>query len=160
MKTLFPLILLLFIGCSSGTVKSDKAVETFFFHYTCDSGDELNTFEGYLVKDLDFAGKRKVECHISLDETARVLAKLEEIHFFEMKSPYPSRPWSGDKPTWWPNKLLVVFGNQEVKYIEWDNYLSERSPAKELHELREFLSSVIQNTTEWKSLPPRQGGAL
>jgi len=156
MKTSYILLILglpVLVSCTSKTVQSDKQTAEFRFHYSCDTGDEADTFEGYIIKDLNLDGKTKVHFKIPPESGAAILAKLEEIHFFEMKSPYPSRPWVGDKPVTWPNSLRVVLGDQE-KYIEWDNIVGIRTPVKELRELRGLILNIMRSSPEWKLLPP------
>jgi hypothetical protein len=146
------------VGCSSKVVQSEKSTQEFCFHYSCDSGDEVDTFEGYIIKDLRRDGKKSVQFQISPDDAAKILTKLEEIHFFDMNSPYPSFPW-GQKPTGWPNSLRVALGQQE-KYLEWEGRDGTFWPVKELYELRELILSIIQSSSAWKSLPPRHGFEL
>ena len=143
---------LYFMGCFLWTNQSDDKPERLLLRYVCDTADEIDTFEGYIVKDLQAGGAIRADFKITPSDSARILEKLLEIYFFDMRSPHPSFPWN-QKPSKWPNSLRVTFGGQE-KHIEWDNYDGTFSPLKELHELREFLLNTTENTAEWEALPP------
>jgi hypothetical protein len=141
----------LFTGCFWQSTKIEPPVQTFRFSFVCANGEEMNTVEGYIVKDLVADGKKKVPFRLSPEDSLEIMKVLKEINFNEMQSPYPD----GKKPKDSPNSLRVEIGSQS-KYIEWKDWLSKYKPYASLHRLLDVLVIVLHNTPEYRALPPRR----
>src|SRR5215470_13963848 len=64
--------------------------ESFDFLYADGRGTRLDTYHGTITKDMIDLPDRTVACFLSEADVDSVRERMIEIHFFDMREPYPA----------------------------------------------------------------------
>ena len=142
-------LLITVTGCGAKSPTKD----TMRIHFIS-GGNELNTFDHTITKDLVMDGKKTAEFSISGKGLARVKEKVMEIGFFGVKGPYAS----GAPPLGFKRSLRVDLDSQS-NYLEW-NLIGTSALEDSLNALGNLLDKIMVDSPEWKALPPARGGRL
>lgn len=160
MKTLLLFtIVLLFAGCTifQSNTQSEQHIKICLKY---GHGDEINTFEGRLVKDLV---PRKVTTTFWFTEHEQeiILAKVDSINYFSLPDEIPF-PTSDYFPPFTEYFKLRIQVNGNDKTIEWYDATEDKNIVihKKLSDLFELIRTITFAKKEYKDLPPTEGGYL
>lgn len=141
---IFQLVVL--CGCSSSRT---NYYTSFDFHYVSGS-IQVNTFNGYLVKDLVKDGNIKTLYSMSASSKEAVLEKLKTIGFFDQP----------DKISIGNLQSIRVEYNGIEKFASWGGFDSNNEYQTKLDELGRLIVEIAVLSPEFQSLPPARGGRL
>ena len=121
--------------------------------------EEINTFEGFLKKDLVMDGTIQISFWLSKVEQESILYVVQKIHFFEFPDTLSRRgEYAVIRPDPGPQKLRIKCGNQE-KTVIWFPPINPKSEfSVPLQKLIDKIWEVINANPRYQKLPSARGG--
>lgn len=127
------------------------------FQYGGDAKNKLDTFNGKYTKDLILDPNITVDFKLTKRQLQIIYNKMKEIGFFDYPDNYI--PNSNSYVTPFQTYYFKVMANNSMKELRWeDKHFSEDVKAKNLRELIQLITIMIQDSPEYKTLPTPRGG--
>jgi hypothetical protein len=149
-------------GCSSATEIDTAEHIPQFVEIQLQYGfvDELNTFQGTFTKDLVMDGSVTVTFWLSKADQQAILAKAEELDFFNLPDRMPAPSGVGIQPDPSPDRLRIRTTDED-KTVEWSYPLDpDNASANAIRELSEFIMGIVRQSPVYKTLPDPRGARL
>ncbi|MCX6122979.1 MAG: hypothetical protein NTX44_15310 [Ignavibacteriales bacterium] len=162
MKSIFFILIPIFISCSHSTTPPEMRDFNFKFSYGVNERNIINTFQNTYTKDLISDGDTTVPFTLSANDLKQILDKMNEIGFFE----YPDTfivPTEGPVTIVRPFSIyrFDVCAKVSKKHLYWkDEIKNENAQATKLRELNALIIGIIQSKPEYSQLPLASGGYL
>jgi hypothetical protein len=160
MKNMFLLVSLLSLlfGCKKENPVEQHDEQIIRIQYEHGFKDELNTFEGFVQKDLVKDGTTKVPLWLSAEEQESIITVVEETHYFSLPDTIHREPNVFIQPDFSPDKLRIQYKNEE-KIVVWYYPMQLGSPYRNsLNKIISRIDSVLSANNTYKQLPPQNGG--
>ena len=154
------LLLLSFFAIKCINFQAQEGTEQQLLQINLQEGayDDVNTFEGTLVKDL-IPGTVKIPFWFTKREQEIILTKAEDINFFSFPDTLQPEPNVVVTPNLGPevirlkirdkDKTVVSFYPVEDKYKKYIDSFTQ---------LKDLINDIVESKPEYKALPPRKGG--
>ncbi len=145
-------------GCKKENPVEQHDEQFIQIDYSYNFKDELNTFEGFLQKDLVMDGTTKVSFWLSTQEQNSILEAVNEAHFFALPDTIYSQKDVTIAPNPSPDGLRIKYEGQE-KTVTWFYPLEPGSESTLLlNNLTSKIREVINSSSTYQKLPPARGG--
>lgn len=157
-KLLLPALFLSLVGCEKGNPVGVRDAQEIQIDYQFGLHDRLNTFEGFVQKDLVLDGVIKTDFWLSTPEQISILEVVDQVRFFEFPDTIRRQPGVTMEPDFSPDVLRIHCENQE-KTVVWF-YPMENSPGytDSLQTLITRIRDVLFSNSIYRKLPPPRGG--
>jgi hypothetical protein len=147
-------------GCKEENPVQQHDEQFIQIHYEYGFRDELNTFDGYIQKDLVVDGTIRVPFWLSKDEQIIILHAVNETQFFSFPDTIHREANIAFNPDPSPDKLRIKYNGKE-KNIVWFYPMQDSSQyTLPLHTLKRIIESVIDSNSIYQKLPPAHGAYL
>lgn len=161
----FLMTMLIFItlgGCASSSSKTPKNF-AFEFRYGVDAKNVLDTFNNKYTRDMVLDKNVTIDFKLTKLQLAQIYTKIIEIDFFD----YPDNfaPKYGiffeRKISPYSTYYLKVKAGKISKVFRWeDEQYSQKIEAKKVRELLKLIIQMVEESPEYKKLPPPRGAYL
>ncbi len=151
--------LAIFLGCSNliDTPDHDEQILQIYIH--TGFHDEIDTFSGYLQKDL-VPDTVRIPFWFSTREQEIILDKMERCRFFSFPDTIHPRRDVSQSPDPGPQQIRVKYRGKDKAVVWYEP--AERSfkffPV--LLEIRTLIWDIAKSRPEYKALPEPKGGYL
>jgi hypothetical protein len=141
-------------GCDlGGAPTGDVQYARIYFKY--DFRDTVNTFSGTLTKDLVAGGTVTVPFWLTTEEQDSILAEAVRRQFYDLPDTIRGMPGIYQTPDPGPQTLCIDVNGRSHQVVWYSTSSNEH-----IVRLSQFIRDLVQATSEYKSLPPAQGGYL
>lgn len=141
----------------------DKSIdkESLFFNmefrYGVGAKNILNTFEGSFTKDMVIGEPVIIPFKLSPEQIKNIYKKMIDIDLFSYPQNY--NPINNYFITPFDTYYFKVQTSSGIKEITWeDEHMVQDKKSKQLRELIMLIKDYIQDTSQFKNLPPARGG--
>jgi len=162
-------ILLLFTACG-GKPMPDGVPEDFAVYYAmgCDTAQMniLDTYEGYIQKDLIHNGTARVDYTPSDEEILAIYDKIAELELWKMPSDVRADGEIIQPMTYFEIRFTMndstyeILADTTITQSTWHNKNITAEQAEAINEFCRFVHEMMMETQEYKSLPDREGGYM
>jgi hypothetical protein len=148
-----------FLASNTPAYDSSKNVINIVFRYGVWSKNELDTFEGTYTKDLIANGTVTTRLILTQEELTQIKQKSDEINFFSYPDSFPKIPNRTMYPQF--DYYIKIQDHSVTKEVSWNtNSLIDGNMENNLTQLRNYITSLIEQKPEYKALPTPYGGYL
>jgi hypothetical protein len=138
--------------------KPDEQVVKVYFKY--DFRDQVDTFNGFLTKDLVANGTVTVSFLFTTAQQDSILEALAQADFFGLPDTLHPIPNVAIAPNPGPQILRVEYQGK-LKSLVWFYLLDESDPrSAAVRHLWQTIWQVVESTDSYKLLPPAVGGYI
>ncbi len=155
---IFLITLIFLLGCNKDNPVVQHDDQSLQIDYAYGFKDELNTFEGFLQKDLVLDGTVRVSLWLSKDEQNTILDAVKETQFFTFPDTIHRQEGVSISPDSSPDQLRISYNGQD-KTVVWFYPMQAQSQfAPLLRKLNSRIADVIYANPTYRKLPAARGG--
>lgn len=161
--------LFLLTGCG-GRSMPERVPEDFAVYYAMwtdeDQPNVLDTYEGYIQKDLIRNGIAKTEYTPSDEEIVAIYEKITELELTSFPSDVRAEDEIIQPMTYFEVRFTMngetyeILADTTITQSTWLNENIKAEEAEKLNEFCRFMAELMIETEEYKSLPDSEGGYM
>jgi hypothetical protein len=160
MKTTLALLAVIFLlgGCKKGNTAVSTNLQTVQIDYEYNLRDELNTFEGYVRKDLIRDGTIKAQIWLADAEQQSVIDLIDETGFFSFPDTIHREPDLYVSPDFSPDRLRISYNGTDKTVVLFFPMEFASPYTTPMGRLTSGIRQILESNRLYKKLPPANGG--